>query len=86
MSEKKIYTNSGPALALVYHSTGFTDFVSNDGTIQQLKNSGGLRLLRKSQVTDSIMAYQKTVDRVIIKQEGMNDAQQLRYRITDLSF
>ena len=84
LSGKDIYTNSGPALFLVGPATGFTDFVSNDGTIQQLKNSGGLRLLRKSQITDSIMAYQKTVDRVIIKQEGMNDAQQLRYRITDL--
>ena len=30
------------------------------------------------------MAYQKTVDRVIIKQEGMNDAQQYRNRVTDL--
>ena len=84
LSGKGLYTNSGPALSLVYHSTGFTDFVSNDGTIQQLKNSGGLRLLRKSKITDSIMAYQKTVDRVIIKQAGMNDAQQFRNRITDL--
>ena len=84
LSGKDIYTNSGPALALVYHSTGFTDFVSNDGTIQQLKNSGGLRLLRKSKITDSIMAYQKTANRVIIKQAGMNDAQQFRNRITDL--
>ena len=79
-----IYINSGPALSLVGPSTGFTDFVSDDGTIQQLKNSGGLRLLRKSQITDSIMAYQKTVDRVSIKQDGMNDAQQFTNRITDL--
>ena len=84
LSEKEIYINSGPALPLVYHSTGFTDFVSNDGTIQQLKNSGGLRLLRKSIITDSIMAYQKTANRVTIKQAGMNDAQQFRNRITDL--
>jgi len=62
LAEKDIYTNSGPALRLVYWATGFTDFVSNDGTIQQLKNSGGLRLLRKSKIADSIMAYQKTVD------------------------
>ena len=84
LSEKNIYSNSGSALPLVYQATGFTDFVSNDGTIQQLKNSGGLRLLRKSKIADSIMAYQKTVDRVIIKQAGMNDAQQSRNRITDL--
>jgi hypothetical protein len=84
LSEKNSYSNSGPLLPLVYHSTGFTDFVSNDGTIQQLKNSGGLRLLRKSRIADSLMSYQKTVDRVIIKQAGMNDAQQYRNRITDL--
>ncbi|HEU5167699.1 MAG TPA: hypothetical protein VFU29_19270 [Chitinophagaceae bacterium] len=84
LAGKDIYTNSGPALTLVYWATGFTDFVSDDGTIQQLKNSGGLRLLRKSKITDSIMAYQKTVDRLTIKQEGMNDAQQFRNRVTDL--
>ena len=83
-SEKTIYTNSARALPLVYHSTGFGDFLSNDGTIQQLKNSGGLRLLRKSKTTDSIMVYQKTVERVMIKQAGMNDAQQYRNRVTDL--
>ena len=81
---KEILTNSAPSLALVYQSTGFGDFVSNDGTIDQLKNSGGLRLLRKNKVTDSIMAYQKAVERMIIKQAGMNDAQQFRNRITDL--
>ncbi len=32
-------------------------FFSNDRTIQQLKNSGGLRLIRKMEVSDSIMAY-----------------------------
>ena len=84
LAETDIYANSGPALRLVYWATGFTDFVSNDGTIQQLKNSGGLRLLRKSKIADSIMAYQKTVDRLTIKQEGMNDAQQFRNRVTDL--
>ena len=84
LAEKEIYTNSGRALGLAYWATGFTDFVSNDGTIQQLKNSGGLRLLRKSKIADSIMAYQKTVDRLTIKQAGMNDAQQFRNRVTDL--
>ncbi|HUQ65192.1 MAG TPA: hypothetical protein VM101_03510 [Flavitalea sp.] len=79
-----ILTNSGPVLPLVYQSTGFTDFVPNDGTVQQLKNSGGFRLLRKTKVTDSIMAYQKAVDRILIKQAGMNDAQQSRNRVTDL--
>ena len=84
LAGKDIYTNSGPAFMLVGQSTGFTDFVPNDGTIEQLKNSGGLRLLRKSRVTDSIMAYQRSIDRVLIKQAGMNEAQQYRNRITEL--
>ena len=32
-------------------------FLSNDRTIQQLKNAGNLRLIRKQTVSDSLMAY-----------------------------
>jgi hypothetical protein len=32
-------------------------FVANDGTIQQLKNSGAFRLIRKRSVVDSISKY-----------------------------
>ena len=32
-------------------------FLSNDRTIQQLKNAGNLRLIRKQKVSDSLMAY-----------------------------
>ena len=32
-------------------------FYSNDGTMEQLKNAGNLRLIRKQQVRDSIMSY-----------------------------
>ena len=35
-------------------------FTSNDGTMQQLKNSGGLRLIRKQLVVDSITRYDVT--------------------------
>jgi hypothetical protein len=75
LAGKEILKNSYPAYRLIGPSTGFTDFIASDGTIQQLKNSGGLRLLRKRNVVDSIMFYQKTVDRIIIKQTGMNDQQ-----------
>lgn len=33
-------------------------FINNDATIQQLKNSGNLRLISKQQVADTIMAYE----------------------------
>jgi hypothetical protein len=32
-------------------------FIANDGTMQQLKNSGALRLIRKREVVDSIAKY-----------------------------
>jgi hypothetical protein len=32
-------------------------FYSNDGTMQQLKNSGALRLIRNQNITDSIIGY-----------------------------
>ena len=34
-------------------------FISNDATIQQLKNAGNLRLIRKQVVSDTIMAYDR---------------------------
>jgi hypothetical protein len=35
-------------------------YTPNDGTMQQLKNAGGLRLIRKPWVTDSIVRYDVT--------------------------
>ena len=40
-------------------------FVPNDGTIQQLKNSGALRLIRKRAVVDSISKYDINVRNLI---------------------
>jgi hypothetical protein len=36
-------------------------FVSTDGTMQQLKNAGNLRLIHGKAVTDSILSYDQTV-------------------------
>jgi hypothetical protein len=44
-------------------------FQSNDRTITQLKNTGSLRLILIEQATDSIMAYQKLVERLITNHE-----------------
>ena len=41
---------------LVRNSFGFIDLIYTDRTLQQLKNAGGMRLLRKEDA-DSIMAY-----------------------------
>jgi hypothetical protein len=57
---------SGGCIAnLVLHSVGFRDFIQSDQTLQQLKNAGGLRLLKK-QDADSILLYDKQVRSYIL--------------------
>ena len=48
-------------------------FTPADGTIKQLINSGGLRLIKNQQVSDSIMAYNQATERILLtqsRQEG----------------
>lgn len=42
--------------------TRSTLFQSNDRTIKQLKNSGGLRLIRNQRASDTIMEYDQSID------------------------
>ena len=44
-------------------------FFSADGTIQQLKNSGGLRLIRNQLIADKIIAYDVLYRRILRQQE-----------------
>ena len=59
-------------LKLSYRVIGFPDFVYTDRTIQQLKNAGGLRLIRNLPVADSIVGYDIHVRADLIHQENMN--------------
>lgn len=54
-------------------------FVPNDGTMQQLKNSGSLRLIRKQAVVDSISKYDIQV-RSLIGQWGVEESLIDHYR------
>ena len=54
-------------------------FVPNDGTMQQLKNSGALRLIRNRAVVDSIAKYDINV-RNILGQYGVEENQIEHYR------
>ena len=54
-------------------------FFSSDGTIQQLKNSGGLRLVRSKAITDQIMAYD-VLYRTIQNHQQLEEAQLEQYR------
>src|SRR4030095_1777270 len=44
---------------LFFHSKNFDDLIYTDGTLQQLKNAGGFRLLPKNDV-DSILYYARS--------------------------
>ena len=44
------------------------NFFPADGTIKQLKNSGGLRLIKNQQASDSIMAYDQSIERILLTQ------------------
>ena len=54
-------------------------FFSSDGTIHQLKNSGGLRLIRSKSITEQIMAYD-VLYRTIQNQQQLEETQLEDYR------
>ena len=62
-------------------------FFNNDRTIQQLKYSGGLRLITNKKVSDSIMTYDKQVRLVLERQEteidNIRECLPYYYRIFD---
>jgi len=51
---------------------GFSDFIYNDHTMQQLKNAGGMNLIRNLPVVDSIVTYDAIVKRGLLHQELIN--------------
>lgn len=51
---------------------GFSDFIYNDHTMQQLKNAGGMNLIRNLPVVDSIVTYDAIVKRGLAHQELIN--------------
>ena len=48
--------------------TRTSNFIPADATIKQLKNSGGLRLIKNQQASDSIMAYDQAIERILLTQ------------------
>ena len=57
--------------AITYHNAfeliKGSAFYQNSGTIDQLKNSGGLRLIRKREVVDSIQGYDQAMRRLVLR-------------------
>lgn len=73
LASPEIIDNSNNAYRLWNKNIGFPDFLSNDRTIQQLKNSGGLRLIRNKAVSDSIMKYDQVLRNYYGQANIMND-------------
>jgi hypothetical protein len=68
----------------------YSIFRSNDATMLQLKNSGGLRLIRKKNIADSISAYDNVV-KIIYAAEAFyasstDDAIKTNRQVLDYSF
>jgi len=53
-------------------------FLPNEGTMQQLKNAGGLRLIRKLFVADSITSYDAAV-RMLLRQQEVEETAVVNY-------
>ena len=51
----------------------FPDYIYTDRTIQQLKNGGGMRLIRNKAVSNSIVDYDSKVKTLAIAEAQMND-------------
>jgi hypothetical protein len=71
LSSPEILENSSKAYDLWNTNMGFEDFISNDRTIQQLKNSGGMRLIRNKAVSDSIISYDQTLRNYYVQADAM---------------
>lgn len=54
----------------------FSDFIYTDRAMQQLKNAGGLRLIKDKIAADSIIDYDASVRRELIHQESLEIYQQ----------
>ena len=74
LSSPEIFENSKIAFDLWTKNLDIKAFVSNDRTIQQLKNSGELRIIRNRAVSDGIMKYDQTVKNYYQQSNFMYDA------------
>jgi len=82
LASPDVFENSNDAYFLWSKNLGLEVFVSNDRTIQQLKNSGDLRLIRSSVVSDGIMKYDQILKKYYAQSNLMYGA---LHDVTDYS-
>ena len=77
---EKTFSNNGSSVYYWGRSITRRDyFFSSDGTMQQLKNSGGLRLISKKSIADQLMAYD-VLYRTVQNQQQLEETQLEEYR------
>lgn len=74
LKSPSILKNSNEAYRLWTKNLSLETFVSNDRTIQQLKNSGELRLIRNKAVSDRIMQYDQILKKYYVQSNLMYSA------------
>ena len=68
--------NDGKAFTLrqmKFTDFGLKGFYQNSGTLDQLKNAGGFRLIRKRNIVDSISAYDQQIKRINLRDKYETD-------------
>ena len=79
LSKNKTGSVPVQSLQLFEDIKGHVSFYQNSGTLDQLKNSGGLRLIRKRAVVDSIQAYDQQIRRMLLRDNF--EAEEMRYTL-----
>jgi hypothetical protein len=74
LTSPEILENSNKVYKLWTRNLGLEVFVSNDRTIEQLKNSGDLRLIRNKTVSDGIMQYDQAIKKYTTQSNMMYNA------------
>jgi hypothetical protein len=72
LANPDVFKSSAKAYYFFNMSYHFPDFIYTDRTIQQLKNSGAMLLIKNTAVSDSIMDYDSKVKTVYIAQTQLN--------------
>ena len=73
LQKRMVFTKS--LWAIIRNSTGFTDFIYTDRTIQQIKSAGGLQLIQNNEIENHILQYDAFVRADLIHQKSMEDIQ-----------
>ena len=72
LTKPGVVADSRRAFYLWSESDYYLPFLYNDRTIQQLKNSGGLRLVRNKNVSDSIIEYDRQLRHLFGSQDRLD--------------